>query len=177
MITFDLKCRSSGHTFEGWFGSSDDYARQQERGLVACPQCGSVDIIKAPMAPNIARKGNQLAVPVASAATTPAKTQAQFPVQAAVPAPTQTQVISKGAIPPEALKIMQAMAKMQAKALEQSHWVGDRFAAESRAMHYGEIEPQAIHGQATAKQAVELLEEGIEVAPLHFPVAPPGEAN
>ena len=162
MITFDLECRAAGHRFEGWFGSSDDYARQQERGLVACPQCGSVDVIKAPMAPNVARKGNQLTVP--AVATSPA-----------TPAPSQA--MSKGAIPPEALKVMQAMAIMQAKALEHSNWVGDRFAAESRAMHYGEATPQAIHGQATAKEAMELLEEGIEVAPLPFPVAPPGEAN
>ena len=162
MITFDLECRTAGHRFEGWFGSSDDYARQQERGLVSCPQCGSVDVIKAPMAPNIARKGNQLTPP--SVAPSPS-----------VPAPPQT--MSNGVIPPEALKVMQAMAVMQAKALEQSHWVGDRFAAESRAMHYGEAETQAIHGQATIKEAMELLEEGIEVAPLPFPVAPPGEAN
>ena len=73
--------------------------------------------------------------------------------------------------------MMQAMAIMQAKALEQSSWVGDRFVEKSRAMHYGESEPEAIHGQATLKEAMELLEEGIEVAPLPFPVAPPGEAN
>jgi hypothetical protein len=166
MITFDLECRAAGHRFEGWFGSSGDYARQQERGLVACPQCGSVDVIKAPMAPNIARKGNQLTAPPAVASSP------------SVPAiPVQSQAISKGAFPPEALKVIQAMAVMQARALEQSNWVGDRFAAESRAMHYGEAEPQAIHGQATIKEAMELLEEGIEVAPLPFPVAPPGEAN
>jgi hypothetical protein len=162
MITFDLECRAAGHRFEGWFGSSDDYARQQERGLVSCPQCGSVDVIKAPMAPNVARKGNQLPA-VAAAPSAPATAPAQ--------------AMSKGAIPPEALKVMQAMALMQAKALEKSQWVGDRFADESRAMHYGEAEPQAIHGQATVKEAMELLEEGIEVAPLPFPVAPPGEAN
>jgi len=162
MITFDLECRGGAHRFEGWFGSSDDYARQQERGLVSCPHCGSVDVIKAPMAPNVARKGNQLAVPTAA--------QAQS-------APAPAQAMARGPIPPEALKVMQAMAMMQAKALEQSNWVGDRFAEESRAMHYGEAEPQAIHGEATIKEALELLEEGIEVAPLPFPVAPPGEAN
>ena len=162
MITFDLECRAAGHHFEGWFGSSDDYARQQERGLVSCPQCGSVDVIKAPMAPNVARKGNQLTAP---------------PVAANTPVAAPSQAMSKGAIPPEALKVMQAMALMQAKALEKSQWVGDRFADESRAMHYGEAEPQAIHGQTTIKEAIELLEEGIEVAPLPFPVAPPGEAN
>ena len=161
MITFDLECRLGGHRFEGWFGSSDDYARQQERGLVSCPLCGSVDIIKAPMAPNVARKGNQLTAPAAPGTATPAAPLA----------------MTKGAIPPEALKVMQAMAIMQAKALEKSHWVGERFAEESRAMHYGEAETQAIHGQATIKEAMELLEEGIEVAPLPFPVAPPGDAN
>ncbi|MEO6718615.1 MAG: DUF1178 family protein [Novosphingobium sp.] len=162
MITFDLECRAAGHRFEGWFGSSDDYALQQERGLVSCPQCGSVDVIKAPMAPNVARKGNQVSLPRLASPPLP---------------PTPNQPMSKGAIPPEALKVMQAMAIMQAKALEKSQWVGDRFAAESRAIHYGETEPQAIHGQATAKEAMELLEEGIEVAPLPFPVAPPGETN
>ena len=34
MIVFDLSC-SQGHRFEGWFGSSEDYASQQERGLVS----------------------------------------------------------------------------------------------------------------------------------------------
>jgi hypothetical protein len=164
MITFDLQCRAAGHRFEGWFGSSEDYARQQERGLLSCPQCGSVDVIKAPMAPNVARKGNQLTPPPAVSAPS-----AQQPASA--------QAMARGPIPPEALKVMQAMAMMQAKAHDQSHWVGDRFAEESRAMHYGEAEPQAIHGQATIKEAMELLEEGIEVAPLPFPVAPPGEAN
>jgi hypothetical protein len=160
MITFDLACRAGGHRFEGWFGSSDDYARQQERGLVACPECGSADVVKAPMAPNIARKGNQ---------------QTQLPVVAETPA--NPQPMSKGAIPPEAIKVMNELAKMQAKALEKSRWVGDGFAEVSRSMHYGEREAEPIHGQTTAKVAMELLEEGIEVAPLPFPVSPPGEAN
>ena len=73
--------------------------------------------------------------------------------------------------------MMQQLAKLQAKALEQSRWVGDGFAEESRSMHYGEREAEPIHGQTTMKEAIELLEEGIEVAPLPFPVAPPGDAN
>lgn len=158
MIVFDLECRTGGHRFEGWFGSSDDFAAQQQRGLVTCPQCGSAEIDKAPMAPSIARKGNQLP------AVVPAKSQ-------------KPQVMSAGAMPPEAVRMMRALAKMQAKALERSRWVGESFADESRAMHYGEREAEAIHGEATLAEAHELLEEGIEVAPLPFPVAPPGEAN
>jgi hypothetical protein len=163
MITFDLTCRPGGHRFEGCFGSSDDYARQQERGLVACPQCGSADVIKAPMAPNVARKGNQ---------------GASLPVPVPVDAPAaKPQPMSKGALPPEAVKMMQALATMQAKALEQSRWVGESFAEDARAMHYGEREVEQIHGQATMQEAEELIDEGIAVAPLPFPIAPPGEAN
>lgn len=62
MIVFDLKC-GGGHVFEAWFGSSGDYADQRERGLIACPMCGDSGIEKAVMAPNVAAKGNQRAVP------------------------------------------------------------------------------------------------------------------
>jgi hypothetical protein len=159
MIVFDLECQANGHRFEGWFASSDDYARQQERGLVSCPECGSVDVIKAPMAPRLARKGNQQPVPV------PASPQ---------PA---TQPMAHGKLPPEVLKVMQAMATMQAEALKQSKWVGDNFAEDARAMHYGERDVEPIHGETTIEQAKELWDEGIEVMPLPFPVAPPGKAN
>ena len=53
MIVFDLQCQTLGHRFEGWFASSEDFAAQQVRGLVSCPQCGSGDVIKAPMAPAV----------------------------------------------------------------------------------------------------------------------------
>lgn len=157
MIVFDLECRAGGHRFEGWFGSSEDFAGQQERGLLVCPQCGDADIVKAMMAPNVGRKGNQL--------TTAAK-----------PAPSQP-MASGQQLPPEAVKMMRALATMQAEVLKDSRWVGDKFAEQSRAMHYGERETETIHGEATAQEARALIEEGIEVAPLPFPVAPPDKAN
>lgn len=162
MIVFDLECRIAGHRFEGWFGSSADFASQHERGLLACPQCGSIDVIKAPMAPNLGRKGNQgQATPVPSASA-----------PAPGPAP-----MSKGAIPPEAVQVLQQLAKLQSEALKESRWVGSKFAEESRAIHYGERDAEIIHGQATPEEAQALVEEGIEVAPLLFPVSPPGKAN
>ncbi|RXZ66066.1 DUF1178 family protein [Pelagerythrobacter rhizovicinus] len=153
MIVFDLSC-AEGHRFEGWFGSSDDFAGQQARGLVTCPQCGSAEIVKAPMAPAVGAKGNQRA----------AVSQSRKPM-------------SGGKIPAEVRKAMEALAKAQAKALENSRWVGDDFAEESRAMHYGEKDLEAIHGKATLNEAKELLEEGISLAPLPFPVAEPDELN
>ena len=59
MIIFDLRCGAQGHVFEAWFGSSEDYEAQAERGLVCCPICGASDVDKAPMAPRVGAKGNQ----------------------------------------------------------------------------------------------------------------------
>ena len=164
MIVFDLVCNAGSHRFEGWFGSSGDYAAQQERGLVTCPVCGSGDVIKAVMAPAVARKGNQ----VVQAA--PAKLPD-------TPPSGQPQPMSAGSMPPEAVAMLKTLAKMQAEALKSSKWVGGKFADDARAMHYGEKTVEAIHGQTTPEEARELIEEGIEVAPVLFPLVPPSEAN
>jgi hypothetical protein len=150
MIVYDLCC-DAGHRFEGWFGSSDDYAGQRERGLVACPQCGSGAVEKAPMAPAVPRKGNRQAEP--------------------------QRVFAGGKMPPEAAEMLTKLAKIQAEALKSSTWVGDDFPDRTRAIHYGEREAETIHGQASAEEAHALLEEGIVIAPLLFPVAPPDELN
>ena len=154
MIVFDLSCRPAAHQFEGWFANSQAFDDQAARGLVACPQCGSSDVVKAVMAPSLGRKGNQLTVK--SAPTVP---------------------VSGGKLLPAAQELMTKMAALQAQALQQSTWVGDQFAAQSRAIHYGERDAATIHGQATPREASELIEEGIAVMPLPFPVAPPDEVN
>ncbi|WP_068075836.1 DUF1178 family protein [Novosphingobium lentum] len=173
MIVFDLECRSGGHRFEGWFGSTDDFARQQERGLVTCPVCDAADVVKAVTAPNLARKGNQ------SPAIAPHRDNAQSaPAPAPAPASTSaSQPVLASAMPPEAQAMFRALAAMQAEALKSSRWVGDNFAEKARAMHYGENEVEAIHGQTTPDEAIELFEEGIDIAPILFPLAPPGETN
>lgn len=60
MIVFDLVC-SAAHRFEAWFGSSADYDDQLQRGLLACPACGSGTVSKAVMAPAVPAKSNQTA--------------------------------------------------------------------------------------------------------------------
>src|SRR5690606_29426758 len=118
MIVFDLCC-DAGHRFEGWFGSSEEYAGQQSRGLVACPACGSAAVEKAPMAPSVPRKGNSL------------------PSTAVVPMPSK-QPMARGPMPPEVAEALGKLAEAQARALQDSKWVGDAFAEQTRAMHYGE---------------------------------------
>ena len=79
---------------------------------------------------------------------------------------------------PQARKeMLKLLAKAQSEALAQSDYVGTRFADEARAIHLGEAAQRAIYGEATAEDARALIDEGVPVAPLPFPVAPPGEAN
>ena len=58
MIVFDLQCRDGGETFEAWFRSTEEFEQQQSAGLIECPMCQSSNIIKAPMAPRVPRKGS-----------------------------------------------------------------------------------------------------------------------
>ncbi len=179
MIVFDLCC-DSGHRFEGWFGSSADYDAQNQRGLIDCPQCGSHAVTKAPMAPAVPRKGNQQPL-------VPTPTAAEVAVSGAPggsaggrpsrEAPPSDQALANLPMPPQVAEALQKLAKAQEQALRHSTWVGDSFAAKSRAMHYGDQEVEVIHGRASAKDVHDLLEEGISVAPLPFPVAPPDELN
>jgi hypothetical protein len=149
MIIFDLKCSPGGHVFEAWFGSSADYDDQQVRGLVSCPICGAAEVEKAPMAPSVPRKGAQ--------------------------PPAASNLFSSE---PEKVKaMMTALASMQREMIAKSDWVGDRFASEARAIHVGEAEARSIHGRATRDEAESLVEDGVPVAPLPFPVLPPGEEN
>lgn len=161
MIVFDLHCEH-GHRFEGWFKSTSDYEDQQARGLVSCPQCATAVVNKAPMAPAVPAKGNTKpdAVPAPAQST-----------------PSETKPLSNTPPPAELQKAMEALAKAQAKALENSTYVGKDFAKEAREMHYGERDEAVIHGQASLEEAKELVEEGVAVAPLPFPVAPPEKLN
>ena len=155
MIVFDLSC-TAGHRFEGWFGSSADFDDQRRRGLLACPTCGQSEVTKAPMAPAVPAKGNTR--------------QEVLPPEGARP-------MANTPMPPAMQKALAALAKAQAEALKNSTWVGDKFAEETRKMHYGERDEAPIHGQASLAEAKSLIEEGVPVAPLPFPVAPPDKLN
>lgn len=157
MIVFDLKCEGQGHVFEAWFGSSGDYESQKARGLLACPICGDDQVVKAVMAPAVAPKGNSRSV-------VPADTGNSAPA-----------IMSGDEMRMRAF--VQAMAEAQSKALEGSTWVGRGFAEQARAMHYGEKDRSTIHGEVAPTEARALIEEGVDVAPLPFPVVPPEAKN
>ena len=153
MIIFDLKCALQGHVFEAWFASSSAFDDQCARGLLACPLCGSADVAKAPMAPAVGPKANAVSAP-------PSPTSGLF-----------------SAAPAEVKAMLAAAAAVQKALLAGSEGVGPRFAAEARAIHLGEADSRPIHGEATRAEAERLIEEGVPIAPLPFPVVPPGEEN
>ena len=71
----------------------------------------------------------------------------------------------------------QSIAQFQTELLKDSRWVGDKFVETARAMHSGEADPEPVHGQASLGEARDLIEDGIPVLPLPFPVIPPGQVN
>jgi hypothetical protein len=92
-------------------------------------------------------------------------------------APMAPNIPAKGSAPAAVKAVLADMAAAQKKMLAGSDFVGDKFADEARAIHLGESEARAIHGQATPQEAEELRDEGIPVAPLPFPVPPPETEN
>ena len=55
MIVYSLRC-DKAHAFEGWFRDGAAFDKQAKAGKVACPECASVKVEKAPMAPRLARQ-------------------------------------------------------------------------------------------------------------------------
>ena len=63
-------------------------------------------------------------------------------------------------------EIMHMMSQMREHVENNFDYVGDKFASEARAMHYGDSEERDIYGESTLQDVKELVEEGIAVAPI-----------
>jgi hypothetical protein len=68
--------------------------------------------------------------------------------------------------PEEMRKMRQFMTGLRKYVQDNAEYVGPNFAEEARKIHYGETEERQIYGESTVKEAVELVEEGIDVAAL-----------
>ena len=141
MKVLDLQC-AHGHTFEGWFGSEDDFVNQSACAMIACPLCGDASVVKKLSAPRLqlASKRND---------------STGKGVSDLLPSPNT-----------DATAALLAMAH---HIISNSKDVGSRFAEEARKMHYGEKQEYSIRGVATLKEALSLAEEGIAVTPLLLP--------
>jgi hypothetical protein len=138
MIVFELSC-AEGHRFEGWFASAEDYARQDDSGLVACPLCGTSSVQR---------------LPSARVRTT----EASGPAARPAPAKPATEA------PKEV-----TLASFIEQILANTEDVGRRFPEEARKIHYEEAPRRGIRGVATSDEARELADEGIPVVSLPIP--------
>jgi hypothetical protein len=157
-----LQC-AQGHSFEAWFGSQDDYDSQRARGLVTCPVCNDSTILKKLSAPRL-----NLGHGAAPDAVVP-------------PVGFQELGVSRSNLPSNApileaghgnvQHIQAAMTKMVHHVMANTEDVGPQFAEEARKIHYGEAPERGIRGQTSAREARELIEEGIGVLPFALPEA------
>jgi hypothetical protein len=145
MIVYNLACEKN-HPFEGWFSSPADFENQRDRGLVECPLCGAKQVERKLHAPRI----NVGAAPSNSSQAVESATQ------------------KNGEI--DLVKLKEAIAGFAQHVRESTEYVGEKFAEEARAMHYGDKPLKGIRGRADKETAQQLREEGIEFQSLPFPV-------
>lgn len=68
--------------------------------------------------------------------------------------------------PAEMRKMRQFMTGLRKYVEQNAEYVGPKFPEEARKIHYGETEERHIYGEATLPEVKELIEEGVEIAPL-----------
>ena len=154
MKVYNLACPLD-HRFEGWFASEGDYLAQQEKSMLSCPVCDSIEITRMPSAPHIAKSSStELVAP---------KTEAENPSSGVV-ALTGSDHSQLEA------QVQAAFLKGMRELMGRSEDVGDAFADEARKIHYKESPERSIRGQTTLDEAEALREEGIDV--LSMPMMP-----
>lgn len=127
------------HVFEAWFKDGDAYEKLAAAGAVVCPVCDDTEITKALMAPH-----------VSSDAKKKTATRARRTAE------------SLG-------RHMNVLAEMRQQVEENCDYVGEKFAEEARKIHYGEVDKHNIYGEASAEEAGELKEEGVEFQRIPWP--------
>jgi hypothetical protein len=140
LIIYNLLC-VEGHEFEAWFRDSAAFDEQSLSRKLVCPICESRSVEKAPMAPALSR-----GLPT--------------------PAEPKPPVREEHSAPQEMRKMRQFMTGLRKYVEQNADYVGPRFPEEARKIHYGETDERQIYGEATLKDVKELLEEGVDVAPL-----------
>jgi len=139
MIVYDLIC-DSGHRFEAWFGSAQDFEQQAGTPYLTCPVCGSGEVRRVPAGIHVGKHGR---------GETPASS-AEHGHVAAFSNPRD-------------------LWKQLRKVIESAENVGHRFPEEARRIFYGEAPKRTIRGQASHEETEALREEGIEVMSLPMP--------
>ena len=160
MIKYQLICEK-GHEFEGWFQNSEAFSEQCAAGLMSCPICETANVRRALMAPNLASEKTRGA---------PMDVERSAGVESSLPVS-----VSGAGMPNNTTDKMRdlilEMRALQTKIKKECRDVGKNFAEEARKIHYGEVEPQGIYGEASETEREQMQEEGIEI--MQMPWLPP----
>ena len=176
MIKYQLICDLS-HEFEGWFQTSAAFDAQSKSELITCPVCGSANVRRALMTPNLAspkrrQKPSADNISNTNASITDINGAPSTLPSSQVSSPRSRDVASDAM--PSVTEIGEAMAQLrqlQRKIKAEYRDVGTEFAAEARKIHYGESAPENIYGQSSDEEREALLDEGIDVVAM--PWVPP----
>jgi hypothetical protein len=93
-------------------------------------------------------------------------------VEKAVMAPRLAR--GRDTIPEALVQLRQALVQMRRQIETHCDYVGPRFAEEARRIHYGEVDPRGIYGEASEAESRELADEGIKFG--QIPWLPPTDA-
>lgn len=127
---------AQNHEFEAWFPSIDAFDEQKANRLIICPYCATTQVEKAIMAPSIKKD---------------------------VETPEQTMTSAPELVPEPLKELMKGWREHIAKNYD---YVGDKFAEEAREIHENGDKERLIYGETTPNEARELIEDGINIAPL-----------
>jgi hypothetical protein len=144
MVIYNLVC-AKNHSFEGWFPSFEEYQKQAEKKLLACPTCSSKKVEKVPHACAVHVKKDE-------------------------PAPPQRR--KSNAAPASELapaEFKEMLIRVYQHVRTNFEDVGPRFAEEARQIYNGTAEERPIHGTATAQETKDLAEEGVPFIALPKP--------
>ena len=176
MIKYQLICDLS-HEFEGWFQTSDAFNEQNQSDLISCPVCGSANVRRALMTPNLASPKRRQRRSAVNASKIDASTTGMDGASSSLPS-GQTNALGSvdvaSSAPSAVTNIGEAMVQLrqlQRKIKTQYRDVGTEFAAEARKIHYGESTPENIYGQSSDEEREALADEGIDVVAI--PWLPP----
>lgn len=158
MIVFDLRCESN-HVFEAWFQNTSAFEDQAQEGQVECPFCGSTDVVKSLMSPNIPAKSNK------TKERQPEYISGDHVVSASSNVP-ETMETSAEDVKRALQHMHDTMQKYRNHVKKECEYVGDNFADEARAIHDGTAESRGIYGEATLEETEDLLNEGVDILPV-----------
>ena len=158
MKVLDLQC-AQGHGFEGWFGSEEDFQSQLSRALVQCPLCGDASISKKLSAPRLNL----------SRASAPESSDRAERSEGSEGSDEGDKALAVAG--PQDADMAKRWMEIGRHLMANTTDVGQNFAEEARKIHYGEAPERGIRGQTSAREARELMEEGIGVLPFALPEA------